>query len=370
MPKSKKPKKYYWFKMRENFFDSYAIKRLRKIPGGNTYIVLYINLLSRSVSTEGCLYFKHIEETFAEEIAVILDSDAEAVNFLLKFLLRYELLTVDGDNYYFLEAISNIGEESESASRVRKYREKQKQLLLEQSPKPVDKSSCVTSALQNGYNVTVDKSTLQNGYNVTPRYNVTSERYNETEERHNVTPTTSNRHNVTDERYIVTTDIEKEIEIDHPTNSTSVNIYLSKPVDNFGLPVEAGFDAFLKCYPRNQADRNAVYQPFCQLVAKGVAISDLIAAAKNYADALSKDTADPRYIKMPGNFLSQQVWLKYKPKFQLDCPTCHGKGIVDCPPSDEYPNGHATFCSCEGRYKALDNSGTIQDILAQLSGGQ
>ena len=96
------PKKYYWFKMRADFFDSREIKRLQKIPGGDTYIVLYINLLSRSVKTEGCLHFDHVEATFAEELALILDSDANAVNFLLKFLHQYNLLTIDGDNYYFI----------------------------------------------------------------------------------------------------------------------------------------------------------------------------------------------------------------------------------------------------------------------------
>ena len=120
------PKKYYWFKMRADFFDSREIKRLQKIPGGDTYIVLYINLLSRSVKTEGCLHFDHVEETFAEELALILDSNAEAVNFLLKFLCQYNLLTIDGDNYYFIEAISHIGTESESAERTRQYRARKK----------------------------------------------------------------------------------------------------------------------------------------------------------------------------------------------------------------------------------------------------
>lgn len=365
------PKKYYWFKMRADFFDSREIKRLQKIPGGDTYIVLYINLLSRSVKTEGCLHFDHVEDTFADELALILDSNAETVNFLLKFLMRYDLLTVDGDNYYFLEAVSHIGKESESTSRVRRYREKQKKLMLTPISNTDKKSVSVTPALPNRYNVTVDNSMLQNGYNVTPSQNVTQNRCNVTGERYDVTDVTSNRYNVTDERYDVqkcNTEIEKEIEIE-PSSSTKVNIDISKPVDNFGLPIATGFDAFLKCYPRSQAKSEAVYQPFCQLVNQGVAISDLIAAAKAYADAVRNDTADPRYIKMPANFLSQQIWLKYKPQFQLDCPTCHGKGYIDCPPSDEYPNGHVEFCSCKTRYKAFE-SDELQTILAKISGQQ
>jgi|GEM_PF-913184 len=365
------PKKYYWFKMRADFFDSREIKRLQKIPGGDTYIVLYINLLSRSVKTEGCLHFDHVEDSFAEELSLILDSNVEAVNFLLKFLIKYDLLTVDGDNYYFLEAIGNIGKESESTNRVRKYRERQKKLMLTQSSNFNQEHSSVTSSLQSRYNVTVDNLMLQNGYNVTPTQNVTQDRYNVTDNCFNVTDMQQNRYNVTDKRYVVqkcNTEIEKEIEIE-PSSSTKVNIDVSKPVDNFGLPIATGFEAFLKCYPRSQANSDAVYQPFCELIAQGVAISDLIAAAKSYADAIRKDNADPRYIKMPANFLSQKIWLKYRPKFQIDCPTCHGNGIIDYPPSDEYPNGHVDFCRCANRYKQFETD-TIQAILAQLSDGK
>lgn len=182
---------------------------------------------------------------------------------------------------------------------------------------------------------------------------------------------TEERHNVTKRHIVQTcdTEIEKEIEKE-PSSSTKVSIDVSNPVDNFGLPVAAGFDAFLKCYPRSQANSEAVYQPFCQLISQGVAVSDLIAAAKGYADAVRNDNADPRYIKMPANFLSQQIWLKYKPKFQLDCPTCHGNGVVDYPPSDEYPNGHVEFCRCQNRYKSFEPSNVMDSILAKLSGSQ
>ena len=353
------PKKYYWFKMRADFFDSREIKRLQKIPGGDTYIVLYINLLSRSVKTEGCLHFDHVEATFAEELALILDSNADAVNFLLKFLYQYNLLNIDGDNYYFLEAVSHIGTESDAAKRMRRSRQKKRegQLLLSNND-----STKLTLAERNNVtpsrnDVTVDNLASLPCNNVTTRNNVTQNSNSVTQKHNNVT----NCNNVRD----CYTEIEKEIEIE-PSSSTKVNIDVSKPLDNFGLPVMNGFNAFLQCYPRNQSNQEAVYQVFCQLISQGIAISDIIAAAKNYADAVRKNDVDMRYIKMPANFLRDQVWLKYTPKFQLDCPTCHGNGIVDYPPSDAYPNGHVEFCHCEKRYKSLDSSNALTEILAKL----
>ena len=358
------PKKYYWFKMRADFFDSREIKRLQKIPGGDTYIVLYINLLSRSVKTEGCLHFDHVEDTFAEELALILDSNAEAVNFLLKFLCQYNLLTIDGDNYYFIEAISHIGTESDAAERMRRSRQKKKEMQLTSSQNELTRLSSATernNVTTDCNVVTVDNSASQQCNNVTQRNDVT--------QTSNIVTQSSNKVTICNNVRDCYTEIEKEIEIE-PSSSTKVNIDVSNPVDNFGLPVTAGFDAFLKCYPRSQANSEAVYQPFCQLISQGVAVSDLIAAAKGYADAVRNDNADPRYIKMPANFLSQQIWLKYKPKFQLDCPTCHGNGVVDYPPSDEYPNGHVEFCRCQNRYKSFEPSTVMDSIIAKLSGSQ
>lgn len=353
------PKKYYWFKMRADFFDSREIKRLQKIPGGDTYIVLYINLLSRSVKTEGCLHFDHVEATFAEELALILDSDADAVNFLLKFLHQYNLLTIDGDNYYFIEAISHIGTESDAAERMRRSRRKKKENLLpitndDLAKLPLPERNNVTTPCND---VTVDKSMSQPCNIVTPSNFVAQANNIVTDERNDVTKCNNVRN--------CYTEIEKEIEIE-PSSSTKVNINVSKPVDNFGLPVAQGFDAFMQCYPRCQAKRDVVYKAFCDLVSQGVAISDLIAAAKNYADAMHKGDVDMRYIKMPANFLSQQEWLKFKPKFQIDCPTCRGRGVINYPPSDAYPNGHVDFCTCEKRYKAFDANNTLTDIIAQL----
>lgn len=213
-----------------------------------------------------------------------------------------------------------------------------------------------------------DNTGLEKKYNNFPLH---SQKQNYYHQRHNVT---EKRNKVTDERHFkikrhivqtCDTEIEKEIEIE-PSSSTKVNINVSKPVDNFGLPVAQGFDAFMQCYPRCQAKRDVVYKAFCDLVSQGVAISDLIAAAKNYADAMHKGDVDMRYIKMPANFLSQQEWLKFKPKFQIDCPTCRGNGVINYPPSDAYPNGHVDFCTCEKRYKAFTANNTLTDIIAQL----
>ena len=41
-------KRYYWLKLPEDFFGDKAIKRLRKIAGGDTYVIIYLKMEIRS----------------------------------------------------------------------------------------------------------------------------------------------------------------------------------------------------------------------------------------------------------------------------------------------------------------------------------
>lgn len=121
-------KKYYWLKLKEDFFRLKEIKKLRKIAGGDTYTIIYLKLQLLSLKNEGKIYFEGIEENIADELALELDEDAENVKMTLLFLENHNLLEVSGgENEYTLPAVLTcIGTESESAERVRKHREKLK----------------------------------------------------------------------------------------------------------------------------------------------------------------------------------------------------------------------------------------------------
>lgn len=38
-------KRYYWLKLPDGFFRQKAIKKLRKIAGGDTYTIIYLKML-------------------------------------------------------------------------------------------------------------------------------------------------------------------------------------------------------------------------------------------------------------------------------------------------------------------------------------
>ena len=118
-------KKYFWLKLKEDFFTSIAMKKLRRIAGGDTYTIIYLKLQLLSLKDEGALFYEGIEPTFYEEMALALDEDADNVRATLIFLENAGLISKVNDNEYMLTEVPYmIGNESESAPRVRAYRQR------------------------------------------------------------------------------------------------------------------------------------------------------------------------------------------------------------------------------------------------------
>ena len=118
-------KKYYWLKLKQDFFSSRAMKKLRRIAGGDTYTIIYLKLQLLSIKDDGVLFYEGIEPTFGEEMALALDEDVENVQATLIFLENAGLLDKKSDTEFILPEVPYlIGGESDSAERVRRFREK------------------------------------------------------------------------------------------------------------------------------------------------------------------------------------------------------------------------------------------------------
>ena len=122
-------KRYFWLKLHKDFFQRKEIKRLRKIAGGDTYTIIYLKMLLRSIMSEGKLYFDGLEENFSSELALDLDESEENVQITVTYLLNSGLLEMRSeDEYYLPDTKDSTGCETAGAARVRKHRERQKAL--------------------------------------------------------------------------------------------------------------------------------------------------------------------------------------------------------------------------------------------------
>lgn len=136
-------KRFYWLKLKENYFNSPKIKKLRKIAGGDTYTIIYLKMQLLSITNEGIIKFEKIEPTIEEELALKLDEDVENVSVTLAYLQSQGLIDTNENEYLLIEASNNIGSEGQSAERKRLFdkRKKEQPLLCNASVTQVKRNS-------------------------------------------------------------------------------------------------------------------------------------------------------------------------------------------------------------------------------------
>lgn len=144
---TKSIKKYYWIKLKDDFFDQKEIKKLRKLAGGDTYTIIFLKLQLLSLSNNGIIYFDGLENNFEDEVALQIDEDPENVRVTIAYLVKIgwiEEISSDNQIYYNLIKIE-VGSESASAARMRKLREHKKELSASHCDKLVTKCDRVVN---------------------------------------------------------------------------------------------------------------------------------------------------------------------------------------------------------------------------------
>lgn len=117
-------RRYYWLKLKEDFFTDKRIKRLRKISGGDTYTIIYLKLLLLSLKDSGKLYYDGVETDFIKELALTIDETEDDVMVTVNYLVAQGLMEIitENDEYFLTEIPSLIGSETASTRRSRKSR--------------------------------------------------------------------------------------------------------------------------------------------------------------------------------------------------------------------------------------------------------
>lgn len=120
-------KRYYWLKLKDDFFDSLGIKKLRRKENGDAYTVIYLKMLLKSICSDGTLTYTGVEEDFIGELALDIDEDEETVREAMGCLVACKLVErPDNEHVHLPYAVENTGSESDSAQRKRVYRNEQK----------------------------------------------------------------------------------------------------------------------------------------------------------------------------------------------------------------------------------------------------
>lgn len=118
-------KKYYWMKLRKDFFQSTFIRILEQKENPDSLIIAYLKLLLSVIDTEGRLVFKHLADNVVEETALTLQVEHDTIKTVWELLEKGKMIEVSqssNDEYVIKPVLELTGSESDSAERVRKHR--------------------------------------------------------------------------------------------------------------------------------------------------------------------------------------------------------------------------------------------------------
>lgn len=119
---------YFWWKFRNDFFDDIGIKRLSKLPKGDTFIILYIKLITLALKCNGYICYEGIGIDLIEEISLHLDRDIEECTELIGILEKYNLITLTDDNEtIYIKSFNTYTGVDDAKTRMRNSRERNKQ---------------------------------------------------------------------------------------------------------------------------------------------------------------------------------------------------------------------------------------------------
>lgn len=139
--------RYYWLKMRRDFFKRHDIRILEGLPNGKELVLFYVKLLVESVDHEGALRYSKTRAYTPEMLAAITDTTPEFTAQALETLSQLELITDSDDGTiclpYAIKLIDSATD-SDNAQKQRRYRERKRAQGNETLPNEV---TPVTNAL-------------------------------------------------------------------------------------------------------------------------------------------------------------------------------------------------------------------------------
>ena len=119
---------YFWWKFKHDFFDDIGIKRLSKLPKGDTFILLYIKLINLSLKCNGYICYEGTGIDLIEELSLHLDRDIEECRELIEKSKMYNLITLTDDNEtIYIKSFNTYTGVDDAKTRMRNSRERNKQ---------------------------------------------------------------------------------------------------------------------------------------------------------------------------------------------------------------------------------------------------
>lgn len=122
---AEKDKRYYWLKLKRDFFKRHDIRIIENMANGKDYILFYLKLLCESVDHEGRLRFSDEIPYDEGMLATITNTNVDIVRGAVNVFSQLHMMEVmDDGTFYMKEVQKMVGSETYWALKQREHRQK------------------------------------------------------------------------------------------------------------------------------------------------------------------------------------------------------------------------------------------------------
>ena len=116
-------KRYYWLKLKRDFFKRHDIRIIEDMPNGKDYVLFYLKLLVESVDHEGALRFSDTIPYNENMLSTITNTNIDLVRTAMKVFTELHMIDVlDNQTIFMNEVQGLLGTETYWAEQKRKQK--------------------------------------------------------------------------------------------------------------------------------------------------------------------------------------------------------------------------------------------------------
>jgi predicted phage replisome organizer len=117
-------KRYYWLKLKRDFFKRHDITVIESMPNGEKYLLFYLKLLLESVDHDGALRFSDTVPYNDTMLSAITRTDIDTVRGAVKLFESLEMMDLLDDGTLYMKQVEAMtGAETDWAEKKRLYRQ-------------------------------------------------------------------------------------------------------------------------------------------------------------------------------------------------------------------------------------------------------
>ena len=283
-----KAKRYYWLKLKEDFFEDDTIAWIEEQERGKDYVLFYLKLCLKSIKNDGRL-IRTVGDMLIpysiKKLAEITRTDLDTAMVAIQLFQKAGLVElVEGDEIYLTKLEDMVGSETQNAS-IQRNRRNQK--VLSES-----KSDNVTTMSSECYD-NVEKMSSQS-----IEYRDKSIEYRDKSIYNNISCSNSEPNNChlfgkieQDESLVVQTADDRIVKSSCPSMTPALSDQM--------------FERFWQAYPR-KVSKSAAQKAFTKLKVTQTLLDKMLVQIERAKQ--TKQWQDPQYIPHPATWLNGRRW--------------------------------------------------------------